>query len=174
MCDICNGATYDEVLGRIDGRVSAGRWSVQGVEGDRHHRSWAYTIGLHENFGHPELVLTDGRVDDSALVLDEVAGWIAEGDRYGPGATIESDGYVLEFGAVHPSYLRHGLCAVWTEYYRWRGAEPRPLEVLQLSTRSPFTCEHLRARAHDLAVPGAFPLGAPNRAARRRAARRRP
>jgi hypothetical protein len=176
MCEICAGKTYDDLYRRIHGSVAAGGWALQGVGGGTDGRLWVYSIGLIENFGHPELVITDGDTRGSAMLLNQIGDWIAAGDRYPAGSGIVDDEFTISFGAVHPEVLDAGLCAMWTDYYRWRGWTPGPLEALQVVTETPWSCEHTEER-RALARPGAFPLdgGAgrgPNRAQRRARARR--
>ena len=174
MCDICDGTTYEASWQRIQDLVASRSWAIQGVEAAAHQRPWAYTIGLTESFGHPELVITDGTWPTSVEILNMLGEWIRDGDEYDVGSVVDAGEFRIELGAVHASFLHHGLCASWSAYYEWAGTDPGPLQVLQVMTTSRGTCEHQRARRADLAVPGAFssPAG-PNRAARRRAARGR-
>ena len=159
----------------IHTHIDSGSWALQGVEAGEHQRPWVYTIGLTQNFGHPELVITDGDVRDSALILNQVGEWIRQGDRFVQGAVVESDGGTLEFGPVHGTYVRHGLCASWSAYSAWAGTDPGPLELLQVITTGSSYCGGHEGMRRSLAVPGAFAMAGsgPNRMERRRAARRR-
>lgn len=175
MCDICDGMTHQESMERMHAHVSSGSWALQGVEAGEHQRPWAYTIGLVQNFGHPELVIIDGDLQDNAIILNQLSEWVREGDRFVPGMLIESDGCAIEFGTVHPSYVRHGLCASWSAYSDWTGADPGRLELLEVITTPSRYCEHHEGMPRGLAVPGGFAISghAPNRMDRRRAARGR-
>ena len=175
MCDICDGVTHQQSMERIHENVVSGSWAIQGVEGDAHQRSWAYTIGLTENFGHPELVIVDAELPDSGHILNVIGDLIDAGDHLAAGDTfVDADGSIFELVAVHPSYLPHGLCAVWAAYYGWGRIAPAPLDVLQVIRPPSCYCEHHGADRLDLSVPGgAMTVAGPNRAARRRAARGR-
>jgi hypothetical protein len=171
MCEICNGITYEAMWERQHVHVRTGRWFLQGVEESAHTRSWMYTVGLVENFSHPELVVCDFEPHSAGSLLNEIGGRVERGLRVGPGASIDLDGYVVELGAVHPSYLAHGLCAGWQGYYAWRGHVPAPLEVLQLVPPLTEWCDHCDRNRRCLSIPGAGGFSGPNRAARRAATR---
>ena len=105
--------------------VASGSWALQGVEAGEHQRPWAYTIGLMQHFGHPELVITDGAWRESAVILNQLGECVRQGDRFVPGMVVESDGSAIELGVVHPSYVRqpsepHGAST--------RRAPPPPLK----------------------------------------------
>lgn len=76
MCEMCNGASYEEVLDDLDACVRRYGWAVQGVEG---RRPWAYTIGLAERFGHPELVLAGIAVPAAVTALNALGTMVATG-----------------------------------------------------------------------------------------------
>ena len=160
---------------RMHAHVASGSWALQGVEAGEHQRPWAYTIGLMQHFGHPELVITDGAWRESAVILNQLGECVRQGDRFVPGMVVESDGSAIELGVVHPSYVRDGLCASWSAYYDWTGAVPGSLEVLQVITMASTYCEHHQGMRAGLAVPGGFAMSGNrlNRMERRRAARRR-
>jgi hypothetical protein len=167
MCEICNGMSYEEMWERMHEHIGAGQWFLECVEASAHTRTWAYTVGLVENFGHPELVVCDFEVVSGGSLLNEIATQIQCGLRVVPGATIDLDGYAVEIGAVHPSYVAHGLCAMWSNYYAWRGAPPGPFEVLQVIPPLTEWCDHCDRHRRCLSIPGERGFGGPNRAARR-------
>ena len=55
MCWECDrpGGTRLDYLGHMCGVIAQHGWAVQGVERDRIHPSWAYTVGLTAR-GRPE------------------------------------------------------------------------------------------------------------------------
>ena len=59
MCWQCDhpGSTRLDYLEHIGELVDCYGWAVQGVQRDRIHPPWAYTVGLTLN-GRPELVVT--------------------------------------------------------------------------------------------------------------------
>ena len=174
MCDICDGMTYEESRRRLDDVVTSHGWAIQGVEGTGHQPPWAYTIGLIEHFGRPELVVTDCTWPVAVSVLNDLGDRVAAGARLAAGDTIRCEVGCVELAPVHPGHLLHGLCASWTDYYEWRGEDPGPLEVLHAMPATERVDDARTLRRRDLSALGAMNAsGGPNRAARRRAARRR-
>jgi hypothetical protein len=58
MCGLCDGASEDELHLELARIIDTYGWAIQGVEGTESCDSWAYTIGLVERYGQPELVVT--------------------------------------------------------------------------------------------------------------------
>ena len=173
MCRICDGATEQDLFDSIDTHVAAGRWALQGVEPEPGGEGWVYTIGLLENFGQPELVATGRNLGSYAGLLNEIGERVERGLRVDAGSVLDLDGYVVEFETVHPSYLAHGLCASWNNYYGATGTQPEPLRALQVVVPLTEWCDHCDRLRRCLATPGARGFGGPgNRAARRAQARR--
>ena len=173
MCEICDGKTYQEIFEGMRDRIHAHGWTLQGVTPGVHGSGWVYTIGLMEAFGHPELVVTGGDIQSNGGLLNEISERISRGLRVDADAELDLDGYVVEFEPVHASYLSHGLCAVWDDYYRRSGAQPGPLRVLQVVLPLLAWCDHCDRERRCLGVPGARGFGGGlNRAARRARARR--
>ncbi len=67
MCWICDhpGATHGDYLSHLRGLIDEFGWAVQGVERDRIHPPWAYTVGLTA-YRRPELVVTGMPVQRAA------------------------------------------------------------------------------------------------------------
>jgi hypothetical protein len=174
MCDICDGATYEESLRRLHEVVTSHGWAIQGVEGSGHQPPWAYTIGLIEHFGRPELVVTDCSWPVAVSLLNDLGDRVAAGARLTVGDTLRCEAGPVELAPVHPGHLQHGLCASWTNYYEWRGEDLGPLEVLHVIPAVGSSTDPRTPRRRDLSTLGAFSTSpGPNRAARRRAPRRR-
>jgi Domain of unknown function (DUF4262) len=74
MCWECDHpeAGHQGYLERIRDMIDRYRWAVQGVESDRRHPPWAYTVGLTAH-GRPELVVTGMPITDAAELLNDVA-----------------------------------------------------------------------------------------------------
>jgi Domain of unknown function (DUF4262) len=173
MCEICDGRTEQQLFERMRGRIDARGWSLQGVEPGPQGSGWVYTIGLIETFGNPELVITGGDLQQSAALLNEIGERISRGLHVDVGDILDLDGYVVEFGEVHASYLAHGLCASWERCYAQLGERPGPLRVLQVVVPLTQWCDHCDRKRRCLATPGARGFGGPlNRAARRARTRR--
>lgn len=58
--------------------VERSGWAVQGVGGTP---PWAYTIGLHERFGHPELAIVGLPMKTATLLLNLAGERVREGER---------------------------------------------------------------------------------------------
>jgi hypothetical protein len=174
MCDIGDGMTHEQSLRRMDDVVAAHGWAIQGVEGSGHQPPWAYTIGLIERFGRPELVVTDCTWPVAVALLNDLGDRVAAGARLTVGDVVRCDAGRVELATVHPGHLLHGLCASWTNYYEWRGEDLGPLEVLHVVPATERADAARTLRRRDLSTLGAMHAsGGPPRAARRRAARRR-
>jgi hypothetical protein len=74
MCWACDhpDATRLDYLNHIGTLIDRHGWAVQGVERDRIHPPWAYTVGLTGR-GKPELVLTGLPLPMAASLLNEIA-----------------------------------------------------------------------------------------------------
>jgi hypothetical protein len=173
MCEICDGRTEQELFERMRARIDDHQWTLQGVEAGPHSAGWVYTIGLIDSYGNPELVISGEDVNHDAALLSEVAERIGRGVRVDVGDVLDVDGYPVEFGAVHPTYLEQGLCACWTDYYARIGEVSGPLRVLQVVPPLTEWCDHCDRKRRCLSVPGTPGFGTRmNRAARRARARR--
>jgi hypothetical protein len=62
MCALCDGKSIEQLWEDFHGFIRRGGWALQGVEVSRHARPWVYTIGLVENYRHPELIAVDDDV----------------------------------------------------------------------------------------------------------------
>lgn len=95
MCWQCENprATEADYRKYLDELMSHRGWMVQGVEGDRLHPPWAYTVGLTA-FGTTELVVTGMKHSRAAELLNGLAEHVRRtpndaplqpGDRFTPG-----------------------------------------------------------------------------------------
>lgn len=73
-----------------------GGFTVLALLGDEHGCDWAYTMGLHRNFGHPELLVVGLEAPVAGAVLELVGQRIAAGEQVRAGAQLLMDGG-LEF-----------------------------------------------------------------------------
>jgi len=89
MCWLCDhpGATQFDYLEHIRDIIACCRFAVQGVEGDRHHSPWAYTVGLTAH-GKPELLVTGLSSARSARLLDDVASHVLHAEAPHPGEVV--------------------------------------------------------------------------------------
>ena len=93
MCWECDrpGGTRLDYLGHMCGVIAQHGWAVQGVERDRIHPPWAYTVGLTAR-GRPELVVTGMQLDRAAQLLNDVAAHVVHAAAPSPGEQIALDG----------------------------------------------------------------------------------
>ena len=86
FCDHPDGTRLD-YLDFIRDKVTRFGWAVQGVERDRIHPPWAYTVGLTPH-GHPELVVTGLPLRRAGALLNDVAGHVMHAAAPAPGEQI--------------------------------------------------------------------------------------
>jgi hypothetical protein len=131
MCWECDhpGSTRADYLDYLSGLIARFGWAVQGVERDRIHPPWAYTVGLTLH-GKPELAVTGMPPRRAAELLNEVAGHVMHAEAPKPGEQIAWDGGpLIEIVKVaEPS--AHLVTAV--ELF---GAELRALQVVHADDR---------------------------------------
>ena len=77
---ICDGASPEEARRRLATLVRRHGWAIQGVEAGPRSAPWAYTIGLSEMFGHPELVIAGVEGEVAAAGLNELAERVRSGE----------------------------------------------------------------------------------------------
>jgi hypothetical protein len=131
MCFICDGGTREDLERRITGRIIEKGWSIQGVQRQDGRLDWAYTIGLAQRFGHPELAVTGTCCPGcTTTMLDQAAALVAAGRRLAVGDLLDLSS-PLRVGPVHPQQWDSDRFALWLAYYASRPTEP-PREALQL------------------------------------------
>jgi Domain of unknown function (DUF4262) len=102
MCWICDhpDATRLDYLDHTRSLIARYGWAVQGVERDRIHPPWAYTIGLTQH-GQPELVVTGMPLGRAGELLHSVATHVLHADAPTPGEQIALiDGPLIEIVQV--------------------------------------------------------------------------
>lgn len=72
--------------------IALGGFSVAAIVADETGCDWAYTIGLHQSYGHPELLLVGLEAPIAGAVVEVVARRVAEGFRIGAGDAVALDG----------------------------------------------------------------------------------
>lgn len=172
MCAMCDGATHEEVLADTHARIERFGFTLLGVEPDQDHPPWLYTIGLVDNFDHPELSILGAPLGFSAAVLNHWARYVIDGHlladgetgqitgmRYSDDETTVASDVIFHIDAVDERLLHAEMFNQWHQYYLWRGGLAPPPEALEL-----IICG---------AQPDIFTPGRANRAARRARARRK-
>ncbi|MCU1488121.1 MAG: hypothetical protein JWN67_4867 [Actinomycetia bacterium] len=133
MCIMCDGASRDEVLFGLHGKIERFGFAVQAVEGTELHPPWAYTIGLLDSFDHPELVMVGRPIEDAYRIVGAMADEVCDGRDIEPGELriVPPDG-LLSVNEVDPRHWEGTRFAMWVEYYAAVGAddlEPAALQV---------------------------------------------
>lgn len=144
MCEICEGASDDEVLFGIYGRILNYGWTIEYVEASETTDPWGYTIGLTAGFGHAELAVAGLDAPTTAHILNSIGEAISQGDRPAPGQLFRRNGSEFLLMEVHPAHYEVGTFAMWEFYYNRLGEGPlehRVLEVVPGGRSSAFTAE---------------------------------
>jgi hypothetical protein len=106
-----------------------------------------YTIGLAEQFGHPELVTAGVDLGHAAHVVEDMAEMIRHGARFEVGQTDLQVPYAtVAIGRVHPVHVAGGLVNMWQALYT-RRPDPPELDVVQVRIEPSLTQPRLD-RAH--------------------------
>jgi len=161
MCWECDhpGSTRDDYLDYVNGLIAEHGWAVQGVQRDRIHPPWAYSVGLTA-YGEPELVVTGLPLRRACGLIDAVAAHVLHATAPRPGEQIPlHGGPLIEIVKVSvPS--AHLVTAV--EIY---GSRLRALQVVHADDRG-----HWPWDAGYRGVRGGQPVLGERAKARRRAA----
>jgi len=113
MCIRCDNPTmtHEQYLAHLTVLIGRHGWAVQGVERDRAHPPWAYTVGL-SGLGKPELVVTGLPLTRAAELLNSVAWHVVHDRAPAAGEQIPLiDGPVIEFVRLAQPDV-HLCCAV--------------------------------------------------------------
>jgi hypothetical protein len=124
-----------DLFDRIDASIAAGEWHLIAVDGDDDDPSWAYTVGLSEQFDHPELVVVGSCCCCAGVLLNAVGDRIAAGYRcpVSDGVPVEVDlGEPVRFRPVHPDHWLTSRFAMWQSYYEAKPWVPPPAHAVQV------------------------------------------
>lgn len=118
MCRVCEGFTIDDVMALDAVRIAEVGYGIQGViapSGDHDDGvgAWAYTVGLLDAAGHPEMIIAGVAPDLAASVLSVLAQSALEGERYLVGETIDLGGPIARVGYVHDVQYELGTFSTW-------------------------------------------------------------
>lgn len=149
MCKMCEGATHEQMMDELDQLIRRHGYTVQLVTA---RAPWAYTIGVLETFGAPELIVTDLKDDALYKVLHTVVACIA--DVGGPLEPDEIDEIGVTLLDVHPSHLDTSLFASWVARY---GRAPVPGEFQQVLPPPGMFCTYHGRHQRRLDRPGTSP-----------------
>jgi len=158
MCMKCDGFSDEQIAQWLELTILTHGWALQGVmpsepddplDVDTPAGGWTYTVGATENFGLPELIITNLAYDLAGPILN----WAVEFLR--DGGTLDGlvDDQVL-WTPVHDDHLAGGLFISYIEHY---DELPKPGGVLQLfPSTAVHAAECVRSRCVDLSAPGRF------------------
>lgn len=137
MCWTCDhpGSTRLDSLDHLRGLITAYGWAIQGVEGDRVHPPWAYTVGLTP-LGRPELVVTGLALDRATRLLNGVAAHVLHSCAPAPGEQIPlRGGPLVEIVELpHPDAHLESAIALY-------GVEIRALQLVRADDRGRWPWE---------------------------------
>lgn len=82
---------------------------------------WAYTVGLLESFGHPEMIVIGLNADTAHWLLNECCQRIEKGARLAPEQRAEGllEGVHCEFRAVSPTWVKELMGFAYWFYGTW-------------------------------------------------------
>ncbi len=169
MCMMCEGFTLEETLDHDLELIEKCGFIVTGV--DDSEAPWAYTVGLDDGVGHPELIVAGPGWKHSAALLAEIGEAILRGARFLAGDTWRSSEGRVRFGAVDPIQFRLGTFAVWHNLVESDRLACAEYQALQVFVPRSWFCSGHEACEPDLARTESrvgISLVRPNRAARRR------
>lgn len=124
MCLRCDGYSEEQISGMTEMHIRVYGWSVVAVE---EARPWSYSIGLLENFAHPELVVTDMEIRSAKALINAVADVVRRGN--GQPAHCELQDRGVEMVVVGERHMRSRLFNSWTRYY---GEPPHAGDFVQI------------------------------------------
>jgi len=90
---------------------------VLAVAEDDEGPGFVYSIGLFENYAHPEIIIIGLRQELAHLLINNIAFDIKEGKTFTPGEFHEGvlDDFLCYFAAVHPEHYRDFVG--WARWY---------------------------------------------------------
>lgn len=166
MCLQCDGYSYEESMQALDLQIRVHGWVLQHVYDDHTGASWSYTIGLVEQYGHPELTMLDVKPTEQQRVIRLLVDDVVTRGSVSP-LTVLAE--VLEIVDVHPDHLVGDLFATWGNRY---GFPPPPGTMQQVLLPPSAFCPCHAVEVRRLDRPGPLPPRLapprPNRAQRRR------
>ena len=158
MCELCDGADFDDVCSKMYRLISTHGFTVVPVGSSGTVRGWAYTIGLIDNFDHPELVIAGLPLDEAARTLLALGSCVSTGDSLAVPGGHSLNGEPIGVRPVHPRHLRDGLMNFWTGYYDWLVRSDIELSALQIVMPANGYCWGHQKEQPDLSSPAHVPF----------------
>jgi hypothetical protein len=171
---MCDGWSADEVNALHHEHICSTGWTTTGVYEGPYRPTWVYTVGL-ALVDHPESLVAGVAPERATEVLDDLARRVVAGERYDDtGEATCSDGVTVALRDVHPVHIERGLVGAAQRYYDWAGGLASALRVRQVVLPASAFCRcHVAAQPRLHLAHVLFGAAGPQRAERRRTARRR-
>ncbi|MCB0996863.1 MAG: DUF4262 domain-containing protein [Acidimicrobiales bacterium] len=132
--------TEEEVARRAELIFRVYGWMLESVEEGPDGAGWSYTVGLSENFDHPDLIILDGNLGLQIELVRAIADMVVDEGGVNDEALAELD---IELVPVDPNELEQELITCWLERYeRW----PSEGEFLQVIPPAYLFCD---CHAHE-------------------------
>ena len=167
---MCDGFDAEDTLAITAVQLAEYGWIVTGVgdpgdDGDDgSHRgsgeppdtgpSWAYTVGLQDCFGHPELVVVGPGIPAGARLLHQVVRRIEAGMPLAPGRSPLLEDGIVWVGIVHPVQYSLPTFNMWHALHRHGHVLADHLAVLQVFAPRSWFCSCHQQVQPDLSDPG--------------------
>jgi hypothetical protein len=175
---MCEGASQEEMFAEDAAIIEEHGYLVTGV-GAADPPHWAYTVGLLDRTGHPELIVAGPHFRIAASIINHVGRQILAGARFGVGDTIRvAEGEVFEceatlrVGALDPIQYRLDTFNMWFALAAHGAVRVEELCAVQLVAPSDVLCPCGLCDQPDLSRPesrvGVAPLAPRPRARSRR------
>ncbi len=152
----------------LDLRIRVHGWALVQVQDES--TVWSYTVGLVENYDHPELTLLDADLDVASWLINRLVDDIAARGELSAGLVRKLGVQCVE---VHDDHLHSDLFGTWSNRY---GCLVPPGDMLQVLLPDCAYCDGHAHVVRRLDRPGPTPpppppLLPPNREERRRRGR---
>lgn len=165
MCMMCDGFDVDDTVAIMAAQLAEYGWVVTGVgdppgdHGDHGHAvehgaTYAYTVGLQDCFGHPELVVVGPAAEASARLIHRLVRRIEWGWPLQPGRSPLLEDGIVRVGLVHPIQYSQPTFNMWHALRRHGHVHTAELRVLQVFAPRSWFCECHRHAQADLSDPG--------------------
>jgi len=132
-------------------------WFVNRIFEDATGPAFAYSFGLYEEFGHPEIIIFGLPLETMHHLINDIGNRVRDGHRYSAGDQTRDllKGYTCAFGMVNP--LQYRKTCTWTiwfyESYRFPALQLFWPDKQNRFPWEPEFDEQLQGRQPDLSQP---------------------
>jgi Domain of unknown function (DUF4262) len=141
MCELAAAGYGPEAyLQIITGHIERIGWAVQGIPGDEHGPSWAYSIGMWHTFRGPELAVFGLSLENMAAIINTLGQEVAAGTTIAAGDLVDGvSPCTFAIRPVHDSWRETSLFAVSDSIYGY--LRPAYLQVVWPDRQGRFPWE---------------------------------